>query len=129
MNREKPRPFMQQEIVNAASGELSSARFLAALAAGQPIRLDGMELRLQGDWTPAAMSHAVADVDISCIDCNSPDEKITTMPASTFFALLENTEHDVTERVYKVKVRENIRGVFLRPSLPTLLSSSGLAPG
>ncbi|KAI0703132.1 hypothetical protein C8Q76DRAFT_697527 [Earliella scabrosa] len=100
---EKPTTSNAFNVVMAAAGELSPARFHAALAGGLPIRLDGMEHRLQGEWTPAALSHAVADGDISCIDCNSPNEKSTDMPASTFFSLLAKSEHDVTQPVYKVK--------------------------
>ena len=101
---EVPQLSETDQVVTALPGELSSATFDATLTRGIPLRIQGMQHRLQGEWTPTAMSEAVTDVDIDCIDCNSDNEETTPMPASTFFARLAmNAEPDVSQPVYKVK--------------------------
>ena len=122
---EVPQLYETDQVVTALPGELPSATFDATLTRGIPLRIQGMQHRLQGEWTPTAMSEAVTDVDIDCIDCNSSNEETTTMPASSFFARLATPTDHASEPVYKVKASRGRAREVPKPYL-TEASRTGL---
>ena len=90
-------------VVRFEMEELTYSDFTVALASGVPVLISGVHRRLQGRWTPEALTASIDKTTVSCVDCNSRKESIMKMQAKAFFDLLSSGPQP--GKVYKVKVR------------------------
>ena len=90
------------DVLRLRQEDVTATAFVHALSSGVPAQITGVDRRMQSRWTPEAFTENMDDAPVKCIDCNSDEEKSTTMRASAFFEQLRRPPgQDV---VYKIKV-------------------------